>query len=391
MAEEKDNTSALDDKNQKITAPSLNSAAPATIDEDSDPDFDDLDGRSSSIMISALFNILTLHHLPDVLDQFSPAADQSKTKANGQPSPPTPSASGPGRPTSSTKSPSAPPPPPLPLEAAESEEDFMARLASEMSSVLSSVSHDLQTSPVASADDISKLDQELNDLTRAMEKEGVKPEALLKAILGDAAAPDLHTPSSPPTDKESFEETIRRTMARMQASNSTATSAATDGHATASDEDMLATLLQAMESSSSGPDPTSTSSASADPASEDSLSKMFLGMMEQLTNKEMLYEPMKELDSKYPAWLAQHEPRLSPSDLQRYRDQRRVVGEIVAKFEEVGYSDGEAGCREFIWERMQRMQAMGTPPEDLIANPLPGMVAEEGGGGVDGDEGCPTQ
>jgi len=65
----------------------------------------------------------------------------------------------------------------------------------------------------------------------------------------------------------------------------------------------------------------------------------------------------------------------------------------VQKFEEKGYSDEDAGCREFIWERMQKMQAEGSPPEDLIANPFPGMgggIPGFGGGG-EGEPQCPTQ
>lgn len=68
----------------------------------------------------------------------------------------------------------------------------------------------------------------------------------------------------------------------------------------------------------------------------------------------------------------------------------------MAKFEERGYSDEQAGCREFIWERMQRMQRMGSPPEDLVANPYPSILGGLGGGGGGGDgkeddAGCATQ
>jgi peroxin-19 len=284
----------------------------------------------------------------------------------------------------------------------------MARLASEMSSVLGNLGAD-QKAPIASAEDISNMDKEMNEFTSAMEKQGVKPEDLLKAILGDAAgtagqpeksdtsAPNHQSstqkpnqPESPSGEKESFEETIRRTMERMQASDSNATTAATNPtEGTNSEEDMLATLLKAMESGGGG-------ASSGDPKSEDSLSKMFLGMMEQLTNKDMLYEPMKELDSKYPEWLADNKGKLPDEDYKRYEGQRGVVREIVTKFEEKRYSDEDSSCREFIWERMQKMQAMGSPPEDLIANPIPGMMGDPGGGGAGGgapgeDAGCPTQ
>ena len=292
-------------------------------------------------------------------------------------------------------------------ESSESEEAFMARLASEMSSVLGNLNPDPSAS-TASAEDISKMGKELEEFTSTMEKQGLKPEDLLEAILGDhlpteapptsaipstdsksqTSAQNPSKPSSSSGEKESFDSTIRRTMERMQASDSSATNAATkpatDG-TSSTEEDMLATLLNALESSGAG----DTASA-GDPNSEDSLSKMFLGMMEQLTNKDMLYEPMKELDSKYPEWLAKKKGKLPDEDYKRYEGQRGVVREIVAKFQEKGYSDENSRCREFIWERMQKMQAMGSPPEDLIANPFPGMMGG-GGSGKEDDAGCPTQ
>jgi peroxin-19 len=111
----------------------------------------------------------------------------------------------------------------------------------------------------------------------------------------------------------------------------------------------------------------------------------------------MLYEPMKELDDKFPEWLAKKEKegKLAAEDMKRFRNQRGIVQGIVAKFEERGYSDDDPQCREFIWERMQRMQNEGSPPEDLIANPFPGIGGlpglGDGAGAAGEDAGCPTQ
>lgn len=291
----------------------------------------------------------------------------------------------------------------------------MAHLNAEMSALISNISTDPAASDATPAD-LGAMGKELEAFTERMEKEGVKPEDLLRAILGEEAGADVvdaankerhaierekdkSAPKAPApaaakstskTAKKaetasttSFEDTIRRTMERMSTSDATATNAATQS--SNSEEDMLAQLLRAMESEG-GP--------GADGEDGD-LSKMFMGMMEQLTNKEMLYEPMKELDTKFPEWLRKNKGKLSSEDSTRYENQRRIVGEIVGKFEEAGYSDEDSSCREFIWERMQKMQAEGSPPEDLIANPLPGMggmpsLGALGGGGGD-DAQCPTQ
>ena len=290
-----------------------------------------------------------------------------------------------------------------------------------MSALIANMSHEPAAS-MKTPDQFAPMGKELDQFTERMEKEGVKPEDLLKAILGEgdaekvldkaadvrkqseiegvsegpskskktAAAAESSTgrdveptTTAAAATNTTFEDTIRRTMERMSTSDATATNAATQS--ANSEEDMLAQLLKAMETESRG-------GADGD---DGELSKMFLGMMEQLTNKDMLYEPMKELDEKFPEWLVkkEQEGKLPAEDMTRYRNQRGIVREIVGKFEERGYSDGDPRCREFIWERMQRMQNEGSPPEDLIANPFPGMGGVPGLGAGEGGEdvGCPTQ
>jgi peroxin-19 len=84
-----------------------------------------------------------------------------------------------------------------------------------------------------------------------------------------------------------------------------------------------------------------------------------------LTNKEILYEPMKELHDKFPAWLAKNKDATPAEDLKRYAEQQTIVGEIVAKFDEPGYSDSNATDREYIVDRMQKVNS-----DLLLAFPL---------------------
>lgn len=286
----------------------------------------------------------------------------------------------------------------------------------------------------ASPEDIAKMGQELEEFTQRMEAEGIQPEDMLKAILGEdvgnqvvdvaeqerdrresesqsksrspeksrtsdqttatggssssqSKSPSKTKSKSKSKPADSFEDTIRKTMARMESSSAAASDATQKSTAAKSEEDMLAEMLRALDSEGGGGS-----------GSEGDLSKMFLGMMEQLTNKDMLYEPMKELSTKYPSWLEDNKPaknpKLSQSEHDRFSRQRVIVDEIVAKFETKGYSDDDPQCREFIWEKMQLMQGEGAPPEDLVANPFPGM-GMPGLGLGDGaealEEGCPTQ
>lgn len=178
-------------------------------------------------------------------------------------------------------------------------------------------------------------------------------ESMLKEMggLGDTG-PAPPPPSAPkpgssknkatagPAGEESFQETIKKTMERMQASGDQATAAAAEDNS----DDLLAEMMKAMQAGGMDGE-----------GNEEDFSKMLLGMMEQLTNKEILYEPMKELDDKFPAWLEKNSASTPADDLKRYKEQQVFVREIVARFEQKTYKDENAADREYIVERMQKV------------------------------------
>lgn len=172
-------------------------------------------------------------------------------------------------------------------------------------------------------------------------------EAMMQE-LGAAADPGRSTNSEARPEhksavlgaEESFQETIRKTMERMQASGEQATAAATSEDR----DDVLAQMLKEMQGG-----------GIEGPRNDEDLSTMLMGMMKQLTNKEILYEPMKELHDKFPAWMNENKDSTKGEDLRRYEEQHRLVGEIVRKFEETEYSDSHPADREYIVERMQQV------------------------------------
>jgi peroxin-19 len=137
----------------------------------------------------------------------------------------------------------------------------------------------------------------------------------------------------------SFQESISRTMERMQESGNAAATAA--ANSSQSEADFLAAMLREMEAGGEG--------------SDEDFSKILLGMMEQLTNKEILYEPMKELDTKFPEWMEKNHGTVPEADMKRYETQQKIVKEIVQKFEEPGYTDENVDSRKYIVDRMQQV------------------------------------
>ncbi|KAK0739934.1 Pex19 protein family-domain-containing protein [Apiosordaria backusii] len=176
--------------------------------------------------------------------------------------------------------------------------------------------------------------------------------------LGAAASATSPDPKSPPSASAPTPPVIP--IPPNMPSSAAPPHLATAAAAAEGSDDFLAELLKQMQAG--GGD------AGGVEGSEEEFSKMLLGMMEQLTNKEILYEPMRELHDKFPGWLEKNRATTSAEDLKRYEEQQALVAEIVGKFEEEGYSDEKAADREYIVDRMQKMQASGQPPADLVGD-----------------------
>lgn len=275
----------------------------------------------------------------DVLDDFSSTKITDTKPTQPEPSEATkPTTSGPGRPEVDTKA----------GASTTEEEDFSKQLQAGFAEMLK----DLESNS-----DMAKQFEEL------MSQFGGAPPGAMPGMPSAApaatplsaskAAPSppqaqaqAQQPSAKPSEsaskpgEENFQDTIRRTMERMKASDSSASTA----QPSSSEDDMMANLLKQLASANEGGE------------GDDTFSNMLLGMMEQLTNKEILYEPMKELDTKFPDWMEKNGATLNKEDKERYETQKKLVREIVARFEKPGYSDAKTDDREYIVDRMQKVR-----------------------------------
>jgi peroxin-19 len=250
-----------------------------------------------------------------MLDEFSPTKPERNAPSNP---------SGPGRPQ----------PEPTATENI-SDDDFAKQLQAGMADLLG----ELQTSPEMQAQ-IESMLKEIAGKAAFDEAPGLAPSPPAVPSSSKPSAPKSGNKSKDADAEKTFQETIKKTMERMQVSGDNATAAA----ASENTDDILAEMMKAMQAS--GLD-------SAD--GEEDFSKMLLGMMEQLTNKEILYEPMKELDDKFPEWMEKNKGKVKEEDMKRYKEQQTYVREIVGRFEEKTYKDENAADREYIVERMQKV------------------------------------
>jgi len=310
--------------------------APQKVEDIPDPDEDELDD------------------LDDVLDEFQATSISQEAKATST----TPTASGPGRPVDSKDAPLPDP----------SEQDMAAQLQAGMSSLIS----ELDSNPQMQAE-FEKMMQELIAAGAAPSDqaagEHLKTAAEAVSQPSDASKAKAAAAGGTKKGPDDFQDTIRRTMERMQASGDAATAASTS-KAEQSEEDLLAQMMKELTEGDG----------------EGDFNSMLMNMMAHLTNKDILYDPMKELHDKFPQWLEKNKGQVSDDDYKRYEKQAKLVEQIVKRFEKKGYSDDNEEDREYIVDKMQKMQSEGSPPSDLVGDM---NAAQEALGDL--DSGCPSQ
>ena len=136
-------------------------------------------------------------------------------------------------------------------------------------------------------------------------------------------------------------------------------------------------------------------------------------IMRQLLAKDVLYEPMKEIGERYPAYLAEARTGgvVSSEEIRRYEAQAVYIGKICGVYESGAWEgEGEEEERyEELMDLLQGMQACGQPPEEILRDlggggesgsggggGMGGLLfgaggmGEEGGGGGGGGGGCPV-
>jgi peroxin-19 len=96
-------------------------------------------------------------------------------------------------------------------------------------------------------------------------------------------------------------------------------------------------------------------------------------VMKQLLNKELMYEPMKEVCSRFPAYLASNKDTLSNEEYIRYGKQYQYFQKICHVYE----TEPDNFIR--LMELMQDIQEYGQPPVDIIKELAPDLQFDETG------------
>ncbi|KAF8603583.1 Pex19-domain-containing protein [Ceratobasidium sp. AG-I] len=304
-----------------------------------------------------------LDELDDLLDQFTPA-----------PSAVPPTTKTPAAPAAGVSGTTSEPASEKPDAFTE---DFEAALAREMEAMMRGT----EGAGEGSAKDMAAAWQKMligdlegtnpqEDLGDIFKSLGAAPGSTLGASSSSAAQPATKAEGGGGAEEPEFQRTIRQAMDKLKSSDESAREGGNEAES-------FAQLLKSLGELGEG--------AEGDGA--EGLQGMIEGMMGQLMGKEILYEPLQELDTKFPAYFDAH-PELSEDDKKRYKKQQELVKKILAVFERPGYTDEDAAASKEVLELMNQMQELGSPPNEIMGEVPPGFDFGTEGGKVPDMENC---
>jgi hypothetical protein len=123
--------------------------------------------------------------------------------------------------------------------------------------------------------------------------------------------------------------------------------------------------------------------AAADGAPAGPMAAVVDSVMRHLLSKDVLHGPMCEIRDRYPPWLERNKPPVkSQEEYARYETQHAAICALCAQYER------DANDFPALMLLLQRMQACGEPPAEIVeemssavAADVPGLMAGGGAGG----------
>ncbi|PWZ01992.1 Pex19-domain-containing protein [Testicularia cyperi] len=177
-----------------------------------------------------------------------------------------------------------------------------------------------------------------------------------------------------------FNDAIAATLAKLKESDASASatnSSASDNPFAAlggADGEEMAKLLAALGGGEGGD--------GAGALDNPELAKMLEGMMDELMSRDILYEPLKELRDKYPAYLSGPDSAsISAVDRTRYQQQSTYIAQIVEIFDDPKYDAKNKAMTSRIQDLMNQMQDCGSPPKEIVGDMPPELENFPGFGG----------
>ncbi|KAJ2686550.1 Peroxisome chaperone and import receptor [Coemansia spiralis] len=292
--------------------------------------------------------------LDNAFEQFTNATPKPKAKADPAPAAPPPAIDEALRAAAATGDGADG------LDGVNFDENFAHHLAKSMEALLKDPSAlSGATGAGAKGNEMkTALDQLLEQITSLQSDLGASDPPAAGSSSNGAEARAASTGPATLEQPASFQDKIKATMDKLKDSADRAEADSSKG--LGGDMGMMDELMRQM-----------------DQMGDDSqLDSLVDDVISQLMSKDVLQQPLKELDQEYPKYLEKNKDTLSAEDRERYEKQHAYVKQILAMFAE---STDDTVNDPRIVELMQKMQDCGQPPNELLKILAPDMELDEKG------------
>lgn len=208
----------------------------------------------------------------------------------------------------------------------------------------------------------------IEDLIKDLDIEDPEAKTQFEQLVKQFEESQLEESSSQKSGSD-FDNVMKQTMERLKKSGKNIDEQLKNDQSGSNPEDMLTQLLAGLGSGGSGD-------------GEFDMSKLLTDMLEQLSSKEVLYEPIKDLNTKFPDYLKEKEGKIPAEEHANYTKQYEVTKEILAVFDAPGYDNDNPAHRDNVNSLLESLQELGNPPTELVGdeNDFPGFGGGNGAG-----------
>lgn len=208
----------------------------------------------------------------------------------------------------------------------------------------------------------------IEDLIKDLDIEDPEAKTQFEQLVKQFEESQLEESSSQKSGSD-FDNVMKQTMERLKKSGKNIDEQLKNDQSGSNPEDMLTQLLAGLGSGGSGD-------------GEFDMSKLLTDMLEQLSSKEVLYEPIKDLNTKFPDYLKEKEGKIPAEEHANYTKQYEVTKEILAVFDAPGYDNDNPAHRDNVNNLLESLQELGNPPTELVGdeNDFPGFGGGNGAG-----------
>ncbi|ODV83895.1 hypothetical protein CANARDRAFT_29622 [[Candida] arabinofermentans NRRL YB-2248] len=169
--------------------------------------------------------------------------------------------------------------------------------------------------------------------------------------------------------QENFQSVISETMSRLKNSGEQIDKSLQEED---KDDQLLTTLLKSLDLNLDMGGENANNTSENLNGSMDDIGKLLVDMLDKLSSKNVLYEPLNDLYLKYPNWLNDPQNKINetPENYKNYENQYMLIKEIILKFNDSKFNENSNTDKEYINSKLEKLQELGMPPKDLVNDDL---------------------